>query len=449
MDKVFEEGKMLILLTGTLLLCSFCTFFLVPQQGIIKRVMHPLGLFILFFSTIHFFIPFLQSIFQIGRFNYFSDDGDGSYIVFSSLICCGYLFIVISTFYFCKAPAMNFPMLSLVTRFTKVTANERKTLNLCMFFTLVGILIILKIVLAYRHDYASFMANRINLLSGYAYLLKLIMFSIPLAILLACRNMAKGKYFISSQLVVLIIMVFIANVLIGSRAQALILIVFLFATFMYINTAQLKSRDILKIFLSLIIIFLFAISLGHLRTAIKLGGLSNVNIQQSPTSAPPLIKELYTSFGHTELLAFTLENGERYDFAYGKTYLAGFLSFFPRVLWKEKPLGGGPMLVNIIAPGSYVLGQKKANSSLTTGVVIEAFLNLGLVGVLFIALLHGWLLSMVTKSSNYIKSRVDFTLFLILLHFSALLIVNAEFLGAFSGFAFIYLPILFMRKVKI
>jgi len=100
----------------------------------------------------------------------------------------------------------------------------------------------------------------------------------------------------------------------------------------------------------------------------------------------------------------------------------------------------------LVAPGSYVLGQEESNSSLTTGAVVEAYLNFGIVGVFVVALLHGSLLCVVGKFGASARGPLDFCIFLLLMHFFSVLLVNAEFLGGFSGFLFITAPLILMRK---
>lgn len=87
------------------------------------------------------------------------------------------------------------------------------------------------------------------------------------------------------------------------------------------------------------------------------------------------------AFGNDEALLWMLENN--HDLYLGLTYISGFLSFIPRFLWEDKPLGAGPILSNLVTPGSYILGGE-GNTSLTTGLLTESVMNFGWGGVFII-----------------------------------------------------------------
>ncbi len=87
------------------------------------------------------------------------------------------------------------------------------------------------------------------------------------------------------------------------------------------------------------------------------------------------------AFGNDENLVWLAEHD--FERQLGITYIAAFTNFVPRSIWPEKPLGAGPRIKNIIYPGSYLVGQK-GNSSITTGLFTEAYLNFGILGLLII-----------------------------------------------------------------
>lgn len=117
-----------------------------------------------------------------------------------------------------------------------------------------------------------------------------------------------------------------------------------------------------------------------------------VGIKSSPVRAVTVT--LNSAFGNHENMVWLIDND--YDLYYGKTYWAGLINIYPRVLWPEKPLGAGPILKNLVHPYSYAIG-KKGISSLTTGYITEAYMNGGLIAVVLMGTLAGSLLRFISK----------------------------------------------------
>jgi len=59
------------------------------------------------------------------------------------------------------------------------------------------------------------------------------------------------------------------------------------------------------------------------------------------------------------------------------------------------------------------------------------------------------MLSKITYFAEQVKDPLDIALFLVTTNFLAMTLVNAEFLGAFSAYLFVILPIYLIKKVKI
>jgi hypothetical protein len=90
---------------------------------------------------------------------------------------------------------------------------------------------------------------------------------------------------------------------------------------------------------------------------------------------------LYGAFGNDENIIWMANN--EYKQHGGISYFAAVSNFVPRSMWPDKPLGGGPRMKNEIFPGSYVVGAS-GNSSFTTGLFAEVWLNFGPWGILYI-----------------------------------------------------------------
>lgn len=150
------------------------------------------------------------------------------------------------------------------------------------------------------------------------------------------------------------------------------------------------------------------------------------------------------AFGNDESVLWMLEHN--YDLLYGKTYLAAFLNFIPRSVWQEKPLGGGPELINMIYPGSYVVGAA-GNNSLTTGFLTEAVMNFGVFGVLIVLPFwifisrYAWCRALTSKTLT-VKVVYALLLFSMLSAF-----VYSEFLGYLVRVGVYLVPLLVLRVI--
>lgn len=139
-----------------------------------------------------------------------------------------------------------------------------------------------------------------------------------------------------------------------------------------------------------------------------------------------LLRAINGAFGNHENLVWLAEND--FEYHYGASYVAGVTNFVPRSLWAEKPLGGGPRLKNAIYPGTYVVGKQR-NSSLTTGLYTELYLNFGLIGMILGTIVYAALLNWVIGKLRNANSLMSFQLFLFCLIAFSTHFYYAEFLG--------------------
>jgi oligosaccharide repeat unit polymerase len=117
--------------------------------------------------------------------------------------------------------------------------------------------------------------------------------------------------------------------------------------------------------------------------------------QKYGKTIPEAINATFNSaFGNHENVLWLVSNDFEYE--YGKTYLAGFVNVYPRALWLNKPVGGGPVMKNLVNPGSYEVGRK-GSSSLTTGMVTESYMNGGISGLILVAAITGLYLRVLAR----------------------------------------------------
>lgn len=148
------------------------------------------------------------------------------------------------------------------------------------------------------------------------------------------------------------------------------------------------------------------------------------------------------AFGNDENMLWLLQS-QSIDYQFGRTYLAAFLNVIPRKIWVDKPVGAGPILINMIRPGSYVPGQE-GNNSLTTGLVTEAFMNFGYFGVFVSIVFWAYLASRAMRAFQATRSVYCRTAFLVAsLMFSSAMLYQ-EFLGFVARVLVMVVPLLFV-----
>lgn len=147
---------------------------------------------------------------------------------------------------------------------------------------------------------------------------------------------------------------------------------------------------------------------------------------------------IYGAFGNDENIVWMANN--TYKKHEGVSYFAALSNFVPRSMWPEKPLGGGPRMKNEIFPGSYVVGAA-GNSSFTTGLFAEAWLNFGPWGPLFILPL--WALIGLLFASNVARNvySIKALPWMVTTVLWSTSLVYSEFAGFFARYVFIVTPL--------
>ena len=156
-----------------------------------------------------------------------------------------------------------------------------------------------------------------------------------------------------------------------------------------------------------------------------------------------LLNNLNGAFGNHENIVWMQESNYS-DYFYGETYLAAFTNFIPRSIWPDKPLGAGPKMKNIIYPGSYVVG-KEGNSSLTTGLFNELFMNFGIIGLFLGGIFFGFFIKYIYVKIIFSNLIIDILFLQYTLIVFTSQFVYAEFLGFFSRYIITIIPFLIIR----
>lgn len=235
----------------------------------------------------------------------------------------------------------------------------------------------------------------------------------------------------------------VTNTILSSR-NTVFLIVVIFMVVTIVSRRQLEKPPKLSLKLSIryISIFLAVAFIFSNMTDFRRVQSGAESKYQDSSVTEEFIKQLNGAFGNNENMLFMLSNS--FEAEKGVTYLAAVTNFIPRSLWPNKPLGAGPRIRNIIYPGSYVVGRR-GNSSITTGAVVESFLNFRFIGVLIIAPLIGLVLQYAHKKSREATTIRTCLFWTITGVFVALALVYSEFLGWFARLLFTLLPLILIK----
>lgn len=164
----------------------------------------------------------------------------------------------------------------------------------------------------------------------------------------------------------------------------------------------------------------------------------------APTaSVMTLVDGLSGGLGNHENVLWLHENWDG-PYMQGDSYVAGLVAPIPRAMWPGKPLGGGPTLKNLIAPGSYELGVRGA-SSVTTGSITEAYMNLGWFGVIIVGFGHGLAMGWLRHRGRGVTDSLGLVLHAVLVFLLGIAFLYSEFLGWFAKLVVLAVPLVVFR----
>lgn len=316
------------------------------------------------------------------------------------------------------------------------TSRERQRVLLWLGLpSLVAVIYLIKIIGGY--DLASYLRDRIALRRGMGPLVTMAFTAMCYAAILITNYLAEkreGRLPSRARLLVILgvtVALALAFVVMGNRNFVFTLLgIILFAVLSLYRGRLGKATLVLPV--------LLAVGLGmsawaKVRTSLDSGRAADVLQEQSATDL--LVYGLNGAFGNSENLIWLSEYDDMWDPLYGKTVYAALVNPIPRMLWRDKPFGGGPELRNMIYPGSYTLGGEKM-TSYTTGLPTEAYMNFGIVGILFFGSVNG--LSLAAVRNIYSRRRITNAVGVVLYSFAVFMLsfgfLYMELLGGWSRF---------------
>lgn len=161
------------------------------------------------------------------------------------------------------------------------------------------------------------------------------------------------------------------------------------------------------------------------------------------------------SYDHLYLTAALHSRITANQFSYkqGLTFIAGIINWIPRKIFPNKPWTAGPYLANAMTEeSSYYYDDQHRSSSMTTGLILESYMNFGVIGVPVILFITGTWISIANKRMQSNRpSMFSFTLWSIVTVFIVNIFAD-DFGGLVNksvalgiGMIFLY----FIRKVLI
>jgi oligosaccharide repeat unit polymerase len=400
---------------------------------------HPITISILFFFIIHLLLPLIQWNSNFFRYQKNYDEDVYVYSLFITFFNFILFIVGFNLFFWNKKINSTFSIENFNLK------NIKSSIYFSFIIMVVGVYFVYKSVYyIFSLGIDSYIQDRLTLETGNGFVLLMshwLYISVIIFFFILQLNTYK-KYNIL--LITLFIISFVLTIIyytINSNRNSLFLLVLILLIVYFVfnkkkvDLSKLNFFDKMKFFIVIVIATLFFQYQGNER---KANQMDNSKVESG------FIEGMNGAFGNHENIVWLILH--KFDLQFGATYLSGFTNFIPRSIWPDKPLGSGPVLKNMISPGSYVVGRK-GNSSVTTGLFTESLMNFGLIGMTPFSLLYGLFIKFfylkLMKSKNILQ-------FLMLLYLMLLLnsqFYYAEFAGFLSRTIFTIIPFFLLNKI--
>ena len=421
-------------------LLFYLAFALTIGMSTAKRdFLNPLNIFIIYFSLTFFALPAFQI--ENEGFRYRVGYSENAYF-YGWLYLNVFIFIVIIT-YLMIINRVDVPRAGEVFNVHNWDKEDRRATNILRIFVLIPNIFITLYFYKYifLNGYSNYLANRIILLSGKGYYISIILALIPFVLnevvnlyQKSCLYKKKSHVWL---LLFLLIIALIPGIVLGSRTNLILPFLLIILSYIHIkNKGALLSIKKIGLFSALIVMLIyFALWLEEYRQSL----MADTKIEGSKS----LLIKLAGGFGTAENIFwwFDYANGKMF---YGSTLLPILVGLVPRLLWENKPFGGGPVFTNTIRPGSYNQGAENI-SSLTTGFPFEFMMNFGFIGAIVGGMAFGGFLAFVYCYRRRIRNSIQYSIWMILLY-STIMYLHSEVFGATSKLVGLLMP-LFVSQI--
>ena len=279
---------------------------------------------------------------------------------------------------------------------------------------------------------------------------KKFLFFIPLGGVVLTLNYlkAKGKININTMVVFISLVIFLAllfffkNTFTEKRntlGPIYIALIYLF----FPNWLNSNAKFFLFLFLSMVIAFPLLSTLTHIDASLD-----------QIVENPKLIYESFIRFGSisgafeslhydafSNIMA-TIEYVRAYGLTWGYQFLGVCFFFIPRSIWRTKPISSGELIGDYLAETT-----PRTFTNLSNAIVSEGYINLGFLGVIFMAMLLAYFVVKFMRwyrSGDYLK---EFIAFYFAIHL--IFILRGDLTNGFSYFVGPLLSVYFLPKVLI
>jgi len=347
-------------------------------------------------------IPAINEIYEFSRNSVTSSDrAKILYLIFISTYLS--IAILIQPFYYYIAPPhKNSPILKTKTSFYLWASTP--------FFVLAALSTLELIEKIQTHGYQAFLANRIIFLSGNAQIGLFIFFPILFItayclerFILSKKTFSKANFLIAT---LVIAATSLPMLLLGGRSNLFFGILILLASSAFLYSRTDRKNDLHSLYkasaIALAIIIFAANALGAIRQEIMRGNFENRDTESQKIPLEGVIVAL-SSYENLYIIFDQKDIG----YLYGKTIFSFITGVIPRSFYPEKPVGSGPVMKNIIAPGSYDLIHGENITSVTTGLPTESFLNFGWLGAILMPILMLILISLSTRFAQRASTALE------------------------------------------
>lgn len=420
------------ILYALLFIVAINTLHLLKIGGSVVLAASPFFWVSIFFLLIHVVTPIWKA--STSTFRYQDTYEDWTLIINAIIACVFYTILA-----FTKRQSIKFADMSYKSR-TIYLKNESLVFITACLFAFIGVYSIQNITSSINTGSAldSFLKNRIGHGVGNGLMKSLPNFLISSTIIFQILYLFGSKF----KKLSLILSLCLASYaiwyynLISSRNS--IFLIFILLTSLYFFYRPLKisfNKNLLK---KSAVIFFILLSIAYVFLNITSARYKGDSSYFEKRAERVVFYMVDGAFGGDESVVWMIEN--EYELQFGLTYVAAITNFIPRSIWPNKLLGGGPILKNEIYPGSYVVGQA-GNSSLTTGLITELFLNFSYVGVLLGTLIWIYIAHFLVKRALSARNILACSSWLVVSILWSTAFLYAEALGFLIRTVFIILPL--------
>jgi hypothetical protein len=302
-----------------------------------------------------------------------------------------------------------------------------------------------------QYGLVEYTANRIVITSGKGYFLLplkwflsylLVYWVNRLAITVRTRKRSLG---IGALLIALLASA--AGVVQASRSRALIPFLIMIGLWMILRRpGRSRVTPILVVLMCACGLVVVGVFLGDVRGRIASGSADVVGGASKPMDLRRVVLGL-NNLRAVENTIWLVENMRDKDVMFGSTFLAVATAVVPRVVWEDKPLGGGPSLRNLISPGSYDLVSGENLTSYSPGIVTEGYLNFGFSGFIVTGITFGILLAILARCYSWVRGPIGFAMWIYSLY-ALLGMLTGEVFGTVAAAFSILLPMAMIYPIS-